>query len=327
MTRVRPLVAVVAALVGLLASPARTQPGPQRRVAVTFDDLPGAPAAAVSNGMGALAQQTFRLLEHVKTHAVPVTAFVNEGKLHVEGETPDHVALRAGLLNIWAAAGVELGNHTYSHNSLNRESLVDFQADVLKGETSARRLMELVGKPFRYFRHPFLQVGLDLEKRRAFEAWLATKGYTVAPVSMDNDEYMFAAIYAQALRKNRADEAARIADAYVAYMASTFAFFERVEQQVLGRPLSHVLLLHANALNADHFGRIATTLRDRGYRFISLAEALEDEAWRRPDTYVGNWGISWLHHWEITETGRRSPSPDPPAWVVTAYDASIAAVQ
>ena len=48
MTHVRPLVAVVAALVGLLASPARTQPGPQRRVAVTFDDLPGAPAAAVS---------------------------------------------------------------------------------------------------------------------------------------------------------------------------------------------------------------------------------------------------------------------------------------
>ena len=107
-------------------------------------------------------------------------------------------------------------------------------------------------------------------------------------------------------------------------MTSTFAFFETVEQQVLGRPLAHVLLLHANALNSDHFGRVASVLRDRGYRFVTLDDALRDEAWRRPDTYVGPWGISWLHHWEMTDTGRRSPSPDPPAWVVKAYEAGVA---
>lgn len=324
MIRRRVIAASVAALLGLAALPVRTQPAPARRVAVTFDDLPGAPGAARSSSVADLTAQTTRLLAQFATSGVPVTAFANEGKLHLAGETPAEATARAGLLQLWADAGIELGNHTYSHKSLNRESLTDFQADVVKGETTARRLMQAAGKPFRYFRHPSLQVGLDLEKRRAFETWLAARGYTVAPVSMDNDEYMFAAIYAQAQRANRAAEAARIADAYVTYMASTFAFFEGIEQTVLGRPLSHVLLLHANALNADHFAGIATTLRDRGYRFISLEEALRDEAWRRPDTYVGAWGISWLHHWELTETGRRSPAPNPPAWIVETYHASVA---
>lgn len=295
-----------------------------RRVAVTFDDLPGAPAAAVSNDPATLSRQTSRLLAHVTTHAVPVTAFVNEGKLFLKDETAADIAAREALLTQWIDAGADLGNHTYSHDSLNRVPLADFQADVARGETVTRRLMQAANRPYRYFRHPFLQVGLELEKRRAFERWLAERGYTVAPVSIDNDEYMFAAIYAAALRRGQADDARRIADAYVAYMNSVFAFVERVEQQVLGRPLSHVLLLHANALNADHFGRIATTLTTRGYRFVSLEEALRDEAWRRPDTYVGAWGISWLHHWELTDGGRRTPSPNPPSWIVERYHAGVA---
>jgi hypothetical protein len=54
---------------------------------------------------------------------------------------------------------------------------------------------------------------------------------------------------------------------------------------------------------------------------VTLEEALKDEAYARPDTYVGAWGISWLHHWELTEGRPRSPSPDPPAWISTAYAA------
>ena len=54
-------------------------------------------------------------------------------------------------------------------------------------------------------------------------------------------------------------------------------------------------------------------------RFITLEQALQDEAYRLPNTYVGAWGISWLYHWEITATGRCSSSPDPPEWVPQAY--------
>ena len=101
---------------------------------------------------------------------------------------------------------------------------------------------------------------------------------------------------------------------YLRYMDEVFAFDEKVSRDLLGREVRQVLLLHANALNADLFGRLADALQGRGYRFITLEEALKDEAYRRPDTYVGPWGFSWLHHWEVTEGRKRSPSPDPPDW-------------
>ena len=102
---------------------------------------------------------------------------------------------------MWVDAGHELGNHTYSHRSLNDTPLEEFEADVVRGEPVTRRLLEAQGRTLRYFRHPFLHVGLELDKRRAFEAFLDEHGYTVAPVTIDNDEYVYAAIYAAALRR------------------------------------------------------------------------------------------------------------------------------
>jgi peptidoglycan/xylan/chitin deacetylase (PgdA/CDA1 family) len=222
---------------------------------------------------------------------------------------------------MWLDAGLELGNHTYSHRSLNRTPLEEFEADVVKGEAVTSRLLAARQRKLRYFRHPFLQVGLDLEKRRAFEAFLAARGYTIAPVTIDDDDYVLAAVYADALRRGDRETADRVASAYVPYMEEVLDFVEDVTTRLLGRPIPHVLLLHANALNADRFGALARALRKRGYRFVTLEEALRDGAYGRRDTYVGDWGISWLHHWEQTEGRPRSPSPDPPEWIQKAYGA------
>ncbi len=39
--------------------------------------------------------------------------------------------------------------------------------------------------------------------------------------------------------------------------------------------------------------------KKRGYKFVTLDEALKDEAYRLPDTYIGPAGISWLHRWAL----------------------------
>ena len=108
---------------------------------------------------------------------------------------------------------------------------------------------------------------------------------------------------------------------YLRYMDTVFAFVEDVSRRLMGREIRQILLLHANTLNADYFPRLARCLEGRSYRFIRLEEALEDEAYRQPDTYVGPWGISWLHRWELTAGRKRSPSPDPPEWILEAYEA------
>jgi peptidoglycan/xylan/chitin deacetylase (PgdA/CDA1 family) len=292
-----------------------------RRMAVTFDDLPGPAAGLVSNAVPDLRENTRKLLAHFREHDVPVVGFVNEGKLFQPGESEKDAAARTAVLDMWLEAGFDLGNHTYSHHNLNRTPLEEFEADVVKGEAVTTRLLAARQRKLRYFRHPFLHVGLDLEKRRAFEAFLAGRGYTIAPVTIDDDDYVLAAVYADALRRGDRDTGDGVAAAYVPYMEEVVAFVEDVAERLLGRPIPHVLLLHANTLNTDRFGALATSFRKRGYRFVTLEEALRDEAYARPDTYVGNWGISWLHHWELTEGRKRSPSPDPPDWIQKAYAA------
>ena len=46
----------------------------------------------------------------------------------------------------------------------------------------------------------------------------------------------------------------------------------------------------ANNLEADHIGELLDVFRKRGYRFITLEDALSDQAYGMPDTYVGEEG-------------------------------------
>jgi peptidoglycan/xylan/chitin deacetylase (PgdA/CDA1 family) len=291
---------------------------PAREIAITFDDLP---AVSVARGdTASLAVFTDRLLLNFSTHQVPVVGFVNEGKLTVPGEGLEGQEARLGLLRRWLSKGFELGNHTYSHRSLNELAIEEFEADVVRGEPATAALMGAHGRRLRYFRHPFLQVGLDLDKRRAFEAWLGARGYTVAPVTIDNDDYIFAAVYAHALKGGDAESARRAGEAYLRYMDAVFDFHEGLSQSLFGRPIRHVLLLHANELNADYAGKLFARLRERNYEFVPLALALEDPAYASPDAYVGRWGISWMHHWEQAMGRPRTGAPDPPPWVSEAYE-------
>ena len=208
-------------------------PAPVREIAITFDDLP---AVSVAKGdPSSLAVLTDRLLLNFTAHQVPVVGFVNEGKLTVQGEGLEAQAARLALLGKWLARGFELGNHTYSHRSLNDLPIEEFEADVVRGEPATAALMGSHGRGLRYFRHPFLQVGLDLDKRHAFEAWLGARGYTVAPVTIDNDDYIFAAVYANALRAGDPESARSTAEAYLKYMDAVFDFHEGLSQSLLER--------------------------------------------------------------------------------------------
>jgi len=104
-------------------------------------------------------------------------------------------------------------------------------------------------------------------------------------------------------------------------MEAKVAYFERNEQELFGRPIRHVLLVHANMLNAERFGDLAAMFERRGYRFITLDRALEDPAYASEDTYGGSGGITWLHRWALT---RKMPKaffagePETPPFVVNS---------
>ncbi|MEM6705823.1 MAG: polysaccharide deacetylase family protein [Acidobacteriota bacterium] len=290
-------------------------------MAVTIDDLP----AVCTCKSEAWSELTAGLLSALQKRAVPAIGFVNEGKLfrrrgEVAPEKPD--VARVELLERWLDAGHELGNHSFSHPDLHTTALAEFQQDVLRGETVTRRLLAdrepAANATLRYFRHPYLRTGRTLETKRQFESFLAERGYRVAPVSIDNAEWIYARAFDVALDTDRAQLAREVSTAYLDYMIRQTEYFEGQSRKLLGRELRQVLLLHANRLNAAVLGDLLDRLAERGYRFVPLAEALEDEAYRRLDEYTGSAGISWLQRWAWAE-GHRGDwfggEPEVDGWV------------
>ena len=305
---------MIAALLGLATL---LQQAPPRAMAITVDDLP-----VVSVLPRSVAQQetlTVRLLAGLARHRAPAAAFINEGKLYGADGALD--PRRVALLEAGRAAGHELGNHTYSHPDLHRAALADFQADLLKGEQVTRALLARHGQAPRYFRHPFLHTGRSLEVRDSLLGFLAAHGYTVAPVTIDNGEYLYAAAYDRARARGDSATVERIRGDYLRYMVEVTAFYEDQARLIVGREFPQVLLLHANWLNADLLDPLLTLFEQRGYRFVPLAHALADPAYQSPDRYTGPAGLTWLHRWAITRDLPRGifrGEPEVPDWIQAA---------
>ena len=171
-----------------------------------------------------------------------------------------------------------------------------FKADVLRGQIVTSKLLAEREQTIRYFRHPFLHTGRSLDTKHKFEEFLAENGYQVAPVTIDNSEWIYARAYDLALQAGDAGLAEQVGLDYVVYMLKMFGFYERQSTLLFDRNIAHVLLLHANELNSAWFGTLADSLSAKGYAFISLREALQDPAYQSPDTFTGPGGITWLHH-------------------------------
>lgn len=298
---------------GLLPAAERAVPAPPRRtVAVTIDDLPfvgyGLPVEAVR-------PLSHDLVAALAARRVPAVAFVNEDRLFVPGELDARVA----LLTEWLDAGMELGNHTWGHTGLTKTPLAAMEDAVVRGETVTRWLLERRGRKPRWFRHPYTHTGTTREVKDAFEAFLAARGYAVAPFTIEHEDWVFASADAGLAAAGDAEGQARLLEAYLANFDARVAFYEERSRALFGREIPQILLSHANALNARAMPFLLERLEKRGYAFVTLEQALADPAWKSPDGYLGPYGPSWLHRFAAArgEDVRAlfRAEPEAPKWV------------
>ncbi|GAB2570165.1 polysaccharide deacetylase family protein [Spirosoma areae] len=268
----------------------------QKKIAITIDDLPTSSRYyATAAGRLHITQQ---LLSHCKAYQVPAIGFVIGNLLQTNGQ-PD--SAQFALLTKWLNAGLELGNHTSAHKDYSVVSFGELKADVLAGELAVKNFVQQRGNLFRYFRHPYLHKGNTQAKKDSLEAFLQQQGYQEAPVTVDNSDWVFSRAYDNALLLGDTALSASVGDRYVSYMNDCIVYYEAQSDSLFGRPISHTLLIHANAINADFLHKLLARLKQRGYAFVSLKEALTDNAYRSKDQYVGKGGISWLHRWALTQ--------------------------
>ncbi len=291
-----------------------------KTIAITIDDLPYVTPDQTIAGVTQAQQDIRSITSTLKAHHAPAIAFVNEAKLQVPGQ----IDARVALLDLWLDGGVPLGNHTYSHVDLNKTPEAQCEDEVIKGEVVSRRLMKARGLEYKYFRHPFLRTGANLEQKNAFEAFLKSRGYVVAPVTAENLDWLFNSAYERALKDGDKDLATRLIDAYLAHTDVEIDYYEKMVQMEFGRQIAHVMLLHANRINGLVLDKVLAKFEARGYKFITLDEALKDPAYLTPDNYTGSYGYPWPHRWAIT-LGKNPDfknAPDPPKWVLDQYEKS-----
>jgi peptidoglycan/xylan/chitin deacetylase (PgdA/CDA1 family) len=278
-----------------------------REVAITIDDLPRGGDGGPRNLAGVSAM-TKRLLQPFRDQHLPVIGFVNAG--HASELGPQ--GLRQ-ILDLWLDSGANLGNHSYSHLNINDVSLEEYTADIVKGEPILRAALAAHGKKLEFYRHPFLFTGPTAEIKKQIQEFLDRDGYRVAPVTLDNADYEFAALYTDPKFKDR------VRREYVPYMESVVSFFEQWSVEVVGREFPQILLIHASQLNADLMPDLLEMFTRRGYTFVSLEHALADPAYQLPDGYIGPHGISWIHRWAKAKGMAQKDEPDPAAWVQQAW--------
>ncbi|MEQ8881900.1 MAG: polysaccharide deacetylase family protein, partial [Cyclobacteriaceae bacterium] len=243
-------------------------------------------------------QITSGIIEAFKTFAVPAIGYVNETKLYQKGKLD---SLEVDLLEMWLSNGLELGNHTYAHLNFHEVAFEEFTSNILKGERVSKPLAEKYQSAYKYFRHPYLRIGLRQSQVDSLQSFLATHGYIESPVTIDNDDYLFAVAYARAYKKNDRELMERISKDYIDYMEEKLVYFENQSIRLFGRPMDQTLLIHANYLNAKHLKDLLKVYQDQGYAFVSQSEVLKDETYQHPVTKHGDWGISWIARWAISE--------------------------
>jgi peptidoglycan/xylan/chitin deacetylase (PgdA/CDA1 family) len=286
-------------------------------VAVTIDDLP---LNGPNIGITRLRLMTDNLLSGLAKNQVPGVGFVNESLLYVTGETD----ARIEILKSWSDRGFELGDHTFSHMGFKTASLSEFEDDFLHGEAVTRMLLKQKGQKPRFFRHPFLQMGNTFEIEKSFENFIGERGYRIAPVTIDSMDWMFLAAYAKAKTENDAKTMRLVADEYIKFAGLKFDYCEAAAREIAGRNIKHILLLHANELNADNVDRLVKVIREHGYRFITLEQALTDPFYQFPQKYQST--SDWLSLWAF-DKGKKLDPPSPPEFIQKAYaDAQTKAV-
>jgi peptidoglycan/xylan/chitin deacetylase (PgdA/CDA1 family) len=237
-------------------------------MALTFDDLPAHGPVPHGISRTLLMQQIVDALERAKVP--PTYGFINSTALETGVDSLD-------ALQVWRSAGWPLANHTYSHMDLHANPFEAFRADVIANEAALERLME--DEDWRWFRYPYLREGDTEEKRNAVRELLRERGYRIAQVTIDFQDWAYNEPYVRCLEKRDAESISELQQSYLQRAAQNIDASEQAARRLYGRNIKHVMLLHVGALQPTVLPQLLSLIEQRGYEIVALEAAQSDPAY------------------------------------------------
>ena len=270
-------------------------------VAITFDDLP-------LNGVLPPNVTRVDVVKHVlailkKQHVPQVYGFVNAKRF--EGE-PDG----AEALKLWVAGGQRVGSHTYSHFDLSKVTAEVFLEDVRRNEP----VLELLDShdTWHWLRYPFLREGDTVEKRREVRAQLQARGYRIAQVTLDYEDYLWHNAYARCVARRDSQSIAWLHSSYLDTAGGYLDADRMMAKMIFGREISHVLLLHLGAYSSAILPDLLELLRKKGFTLVTLEEAQRDPAYVSDPDAGSKQGGTLLEQWLDARSLKYPPAPMKP---------------
>jgi peptidoglycan/xylan/chitin deacetylase (PgdA/CDA1 family) len=236
----------------------------QRRIALTFDDVPRARGAYFTPD-----ERTERLIAQLRRARVRQAAFfITTGNL----DRPDGAGGEARIA-AYVAAGHVIANHSHSHLWATRTPVEAYVADL---DRAAAWLSGRAGwRP--WYRFPFLDEGRDTPQRRdALRLALAQRGLSSGYVTADSYDWHLESLTSRAVRSGNAVDRQALRRLYIDAILGAAEFSDRIAVETLGRSPAHVLLLHETDLAALFIADAVAALRARGWRIVSADEAFHD---------------------------------------------------
>jgi peptidoglycan/xylan/chitin deacetylase (PgdA/CDA1 family) len=239
-----------------------------QQIAITFDDLPVHNALPLGETRLQVANSILATLK--AEHMPPTYGFINGA----QAKDPDTVS----VLQAWRDAGQPLGNHTWAHLDFNDLTVRQFEAEIAKNEPLLKQYMR--GEDWHWFRYPYLHEGQTAEKVRPVRSWLEANRYKVAQVTMDFEDYLWNAPYARCVDKHDEAAIAKLHDSYLSTASQYLDLARELSHLIYGRDINYVLLMHVGAFDAKMLSDLLALYRRAGLKFITLAEAEQDPAYR-----------------------------------------------
>ncbi|MFL6657030.1 MAG: polysaccharide deacetylase family protein [Massilia sp.] len=232
-------------------------------VAFTFDDGPSLATTARLSP----AQRNAALLAALAKHQVKAALFVTAGN---GANRPEGLA----LARAWGEAGHAIGNHTMTHPDLDAatETLDQYQQEILDCDAVIRTLPGYQ----KWFRYTFLREGKAPDKRDGMRAFLVQQGYRNAYVSLDTSDWRLDEKLAEVLAKDSKADLAPIKRAYLAHIRQRALAYRALSQQLQGRDIAQVILLHHNLINALWLDDVIAQFKDMGWTITTPEAAFRD---------------------------------------------------
>lgn len=134
--------------------------------------------------------------------------------------------------------------------------------------------------------------------------FLSSRGYIIAPFTIEHDDYLYSCVYDKLVASGDKKGQLAVAADYLAHLEKSVGIYESMSEQLFGRQVPQIFLIHATKLNGETLNKTLSAFRAMGYSFITLEEALRDDAYRSTANASLQFGPSWLARWARAKAHR-----------------------